>query len=99
MRMMFLQALGEGEREVLGNFPFHPDHESENPVVKEVVKLVDGDPVEVSAVYTLGTINLSVFVTHGGEHAATLMCNARDISPYFAIRLKSGAFIEFYFEK
>src|SRR5215203_207450 len=99
MEVMVLQALGEGKKELLGKFQFRPNQESENPVVKESVKMVDSDSIEISAVYTLGTINLSMFVTHGGQHVATMMCNSRDIAPYFAIRLKSGAFIEFYFNK
>jgi hypothetical protein len=99
MEMMVLQALGDGKKELLAKFPFRPDHESKNPVVKESVKLVGGDSIELSAVYTLDTINLSMFVSYRGQHVATLMCRARDVAPYFAIRLTSGAFIEFYFEK
>jgi hypothetical protein len=99
MKITVFQVLAEAKAEKLQELIFSSHPESNNLVVKESMTLVDGESIDVSAIYANISMNLSLFVTQGGQHVATMMCNWRDVTPHFAIRLMNGAFIEFYFEK
>ena len=99
MKIIIVQALAGGKRERLQELTLSADAESRDLAVKQSFNLPDGELLEVSAIHTLISMNLSLFVTHGNQHVATLMCNWRDVAPHFALRLPSGDFIEFYFEK
>lgn len=99
MQMTILQALEGGKREILQELLFSTDSERKDPSVKQRVSLLDGEYIEVSAVHTIISMNLSLFVLYKDQHAATVMCHWGGVAPYFAIRLTSGAFVEFHFEK
>jgi hypothetical protein len=99
MKMTILQVLEGSKREKLKELVFGTDSEHKDPGVKQTVNLVNGEPMEINAVHTLISMNLTLLILYNEQHAATVMCHWGAVAPYFAIRLTGGAFVEFYFEK
>lgn len=97
MKITLFRVVTESEREQLQELIFRPRPEEDDSVINETVNLPGAEPLGVNAVYW--NANLTLLVTQGDRHMATLMCNWREVTPHFAIRLMGGAFIEFYFEK
>jgi hypothetical protein len=99
MKIIVVQVLVGAKRESLEEIVLAPNPENNDLVARKLVHLLDAEPMEISVTHTLISMNLSLFITQGATHVATVMCNWRDVAPYFAIRLMDGAFVEFYFEK
>lgn len=97
MKITLFQVVTESKREKLQELIFSSRPEEKDSVINESVNLPGAESIGVNAVYW--NTNLTLLVTQGEQHVATMMCNWRDVVPHLAIRLMNGAFIEFYFEK
>ena len=97
MKLTIFQVATASKKEKLRELSFSLRPAEDDAVVDEAIHLPGAEPVGVKAVYW--NANLTVLVTQGARHVATMMCGWRDVTPHFAVRLPGGEFLEFYFEK
>jgi hypothetical protein len=73
MKIKIVQVLADGGRETPQELLFSSDSETNNLAVKKCINLLNTEPIEVSAIHTLISMNLSLFITQGNQHIATAL--------------------------